>query len=227
MHTARRALASLSFVFLLAGCAGDMGFHPKYAPPADPHTQMAALENRIFDLIATERGKIDPAAKTLALDSELVGVARQKSADMAAKNYLAHKSPEGETTADIIMDKDADFQGLLGENIAADGYNPKFGIDVEAYAHAIVNTWLGSADHKQNLSYAPYNRAGVGAAVSGDTVYVTELFSTDLGLPPPNQQHPARAMQQFNTPKAAGSASAPPPSVKLIKPTVPMPKPGQ
>ena len=27
------------------------------------------------------------------------------------------------------------------------------------------------------------DRSGVGAAVSGDTVYVTQLFATDLGLP--------------------------------------------
>ena len=193
-------------------------------PPPDPHTQMAALEARIFDLIEAERLKIDPAAKTLRLDSELVGVARQKSADMAAKNYLLHKAPNGETTADIIMDKDADFQGLLGENIAAEGYQAKYGIDVDAYAHAIVDTWLASDDHKQNLSYPGYDRTGVGAAVSGDTVYVTQLFATDLGLPPPDQQHAApRSLQQYGNPKAAGADSA----LQSSRSVQPKPKPSQ
>jgi uncharacterized protein YkwD len=203
----------LAAALALAGCAS---MNAPLHPPVDPHTQMAALESRIYDLIETERVKLDPKAKTLRLDSELVGVARQKSADMADKNYLLHKAPDGQTTADIIMDKDADFQGLLGENIAAEGYEAKYGIDVETYAHAIVNTWLGSDDHKQNLSYPAYDRTGVGAAVSGDTVYVTQLFATDLGLPPPDQQHAApRSMQQYANPAdAAGKSTLPKPKPK-------------
>jgi uncharacterized protein YkwD len=216
MWFTRRAIA-MTLALALAGCAdGGMFASKPPLPPPDPHTQMAALESRVYDLIETERLKIDPKAKALRLDSELVGVARQKSADMASKNYLLHKAPDGETTADMIMDKDVDFQGLLGENIAAEGYQAKYGIDVEAYAHAIVNTWLGSDDHKQNLSYAAYDRTGVGAAVSGDTVYVTQLFATDLGLPPPDQQHAApHSVQQYANPKAAAGQS-----------TLPKPKPG-
>jgi uncharacterized protein YkwD len=213
MRFPRRAMV-VGLALALSGCAdGGMFASRPPPPPPDPQTQMAALESRVYDLIEIERLKIDPAAKTLRLDSELVGVARQKSADMATKNYLLHKAPDGETTADIIMDKDADFQGLLGENIAAEGYQTKYGIDVEAYAHAIVNTWLASDDHKQNLSYAAYDRTGIGAAVNGNMVYVTQLFATDLGLPPPDQQHAApRAMQQYANPKeAAGKSTLPTP----------------
>ncbi len=105
---------------------------------------MAALEERIFEMVQDERHKIDPAAKTLSLDSELVGVARERSADMAAKNYFAHAAPNGETSASIIMDKDADFQGLLGENMAAQHYTPALGVDVESFARRFVDTWLAS-----------------------------------------------------------------------------------
>jgi uncharacterized protein YkwD len=208
----RRAFA-LGLALALAGCAdGGLFARKPPPPPPDPHMQMAALESKVYDLIETERLKLDPTAKTLRVDSELADVARQKSTDMAAKNYLLHKSPDGETTADIIMDKDANFQGLLGENIAAEGYQSKYGIDVDAYAKAIVNTWLGSDDHKQNLSYAAYDRTGVGAAVSGDMVYVTQLFATDLGLPPPDQQHAApRTSQQFSNPKQAAGTTVPKP----------------
>jgi uncharacterized protein YkwD len=220
MQRARVAIL-LACALALSACADiNAPLRRPNAPPPDPHTQMVALESRIFDLVETERLKIDPSAKTLRLDSELVGVARAKSQDMATKNYLLHKAPDGETTADIIMDKDTDFQGLLGENIAADGYDAKYGVDVDAYAKAIVNTWLNSADHKQNLSYAAYDRTGIGAAVNGNMVYVTQLFATDLGLPPPDQQHAApRAMQQFTDPKSAAHASKPPPGASTITPT--------
>ena len=69
---------------MLAACATQPA---RVVPlPPDPHTQMAALEARIFDLIQNERHKIDPNAKRLILDSELVGVARKRSNDKAAKS---------------------------------------------------------------------------------------------------------------------------------------------
>jgi uncharacterized protein YkwD len=209
----RRFLAPVLSLFVLAGCADFGGArHKPLPPPPDPHTQMAALESRINVLIEEQRLKIDPSAKPLALDSELVGVARKKSTDMATKNYLAHAAPDGSTTASIVMDQDANFQGLLGENIAAEHYTPQIGVDPEKFAHEFVDGWLASEAHKQNLAYPSYNRTGVGAAVNGDTVYVTQLFATDMGLPPPSQQMSQRPVQQYDDPKSAGAASpAPPP----------------
>ncbi|HEX4156879.1 MAG TPA: CAP domain-containing protein [Rhizomicrobium sp.] len=152
--------------------------------PVDPKTQMAALEQRIFVLVQDERHRINPAAKPLVLDSELFGIAERRSRDMAAKNYIAHNSPEGESAASLIMDEDQSFQGLLGENLAAQPFNKQYGVDVKIYARRLVDTWLSSPAHKANLAYASYDRSAVGATVGGDTIYVIQLFATDLGLPP-------------------------------------------
>ncbi len=138
-----------------AGCASMGSFNTAPPPPPpDPHTQMAALETRIYQIIQEERHKIDPNAKPLALDLELEGVARQRSRDMAAKNYMAHAAPTGETSASIIMDEDAKFQGLLGENIAAQHYLKAYGVDVDVFAHRFADTWLASQSHRDNLAYA-------------------------------------------------------------------------
>ena len=169
---------------------------------------MSALENRIFEIVQEERHKIDPNAKTLRLDSELADVARRRSADMAEKNYFASKSPTGDSSAAIIMREDLKFQGLLGENIAEQTFKKRPGVDVEIFARKFVDTWLASPPHKDNLAYAKYDRAGVGAAVNGDTVYVTELFATDLGLPPPSDiDSDARDVKELPDTK---SADAPP-----------------
>jgi uncharacterized protein YkwD len=141
---------------------------------------MPALERRIYELVDEDRHRLQPDAASLALDSELVGVAREKSADMATRNLAAHRAPDGHTTADIIMQKDAAFQGLLGENIAVQPFVPGYGIDVDVIAHRIVETWLASAPHRNNLADPAYNRTGVGAAATNDTIYVTELFAADL-----------------------------------------------
>jgi len=79
----------------------------------------AALETRIAILIADERSRIAPDAKSLVIDAELCNIARQRAADMATKNYFAHTAPNGDTSASLLMAKDAHFQGLLGENMAA------------------------------------------------------------------------------------------------------------
>jgi uncharacterized protein YkwD len=168
---------------------------------------MAALERRIFTLVQDERHRINPAAKPLVLDSELFDIAEQRSRDMAVKNYIAHSSPEGVSASSLIMDEDQSFQGLLGENLAAQPFNKQFGVDVNIYARRLVDTWLSSPAHKANLAYAPYDRSAVGAAVGGDTIYVIQLFATDLGLPPLT----APILPRPPVPKSSGQAQNPAP----------------
>jgi uncharacterized protein YkwD len=205
-------------VLLLQSCAGTQTVSAP-PPPPDPQTEMPELEQRIFELIEVERLKIDPKAKVLMLDSELVGVARTHSTDMAEKHYFDHAGPDGRTTADIIMDKDADFQGLLGENIAAQHFSVGYIIDVDALAHRFVESWLASPPHKENLSFAAYDRSGVGAAVSGNTVYVTQLFAANLGLPPANQKSKSRQITKLPDTHSAGGSSAAPASSPNSPPT--------
>jgi uncharacterized protein YkwD len=176
---------------------------------------MVALEERIFEIVQDERHRINPAARPLALDSELMTVARERSADMAAKDYFAHKGPDGTTSASLIMTEDQDFQGLLGENLAAEHFVKQSGVDVETFARRFVATWLASPAHKDNLSYAAYDRSAVGAAVGGDTIYVTQLFATDLGLSPHPRDPKKRKVSEWKNPNAAVSAKSPAPTPPL------------
>ena len=172
-------LACLALAVLtLAGCAMPA---PQASPP-DPKTQMTALENRIAILVEEQRQKMDPRARPLAIDPELSQVARARASDMAAQNYLAHAAPNGDTSASLLMKQDAQWQGLLGENLAAQHYTKQGGVAVEDFARRFLDEWLKSPPHKENMVFADYDHAGVGAAVNGDTVYVAVLFSTDLGL---------------------------------------------
>ena len=212
LRAARRVATVLLFV-LLAGCATVQSvMSPTPPPPPDPKTLMPALEQRIETLIAAERARLAPDAKPLAPDPELADVARKRAADMAEKNYFAHTAPNGDTSATILMAQDARFQGLLGENMAAQHYTKAGGIDVEAFAHRFVDTWLASAPHKENLSFADYNRTGVGAAVNGDTVYVTQLFATDLGLGPHQDDAPPQVVTAVPSAKAGKDLPTPKPN---------------
>jgi uncharacterized protein YkwD len=189
----------------LAACA---------VPPAtpvmpDPKTQMAALETRIATLVEEQRQKLDPKARNLAIDPELSKIARARAADMAAKNYLAHAAPNGDTSASLLMQQDERWQGLLGENLAAQHYTKLGGIAVNDFAQRFLDEWLKSPPHRDNMVFANYDHAGVGAAVNGDTVYVAVLFSTDMGLKPRPAEGPANAITSWESPVAASAAPTP------------------
>jgi uncharacterized protein YkwD len=170
---------------------------------------MGALESRIAILLEEQRQKIDPKARPLAIDPELSKVARARAGDMAAKNYLAHAAPNGDTSASLLMQQDEKWQGLLGENLAAQHYTKQGGVTVEEFAQRFLEEWLKSPPHRDNMTFANYDHAGVGAAVNGDTVYVAVLFSTDLGLKPRAADGPANTVTNWDSP---GVASATPPS---------------
>jgi uncharacterized protein YkwD len=205
-----RRAALMGTVLLLGACTTAKA----PPPPPDPATQMGALESRINQLIDDERVKINPAAQPLALDSELVGIARRRSEDMANRNTFANPGEDTHVSATMLMDKDALFQGLLGENIAAQHYVKQSGIDVETFAKRFVDTWLQSEPHRKNLAFTDYNRTGVGAAVNGDTVYVTQLFATDLGLGPYKDTTTPKKVTELPDAAGANAGSDPAPNLK-------------
>ncbi|HEY2011393.1 MAG TPA: CAP domain-containing protein [Rhizomicrobium sp.] len=199
-------------LFLLAALLLSACAEVPTAPPVppDPKTQMVALEARIAALVEEERLKLDPKARPLAVDPELSRVARARAADMAEKNYLAHQGPDGATSASLLMREDAKWQGLLGENLAAQHYTRQGGVSVEEFAHRFLDEWLKSPPHRDNMAFADYDHAGVGAAVNGDTVYVAVLFSTDMGLPAPKPEGPANAVTTWTSPAAASAVPVKP-----------------
>ena len=208
------AFLALIALLPLIGCAGITGpAAPKAAaiaapapapPPPDPKTQMAALETRIVALTEEQRLRMDPKAKKLALDDELTHIARERANDMAAKNYLAHAAPNGDTSASLLMAQDAKFQGLLGENLAAQHYVKQSGVNAEEFAQRFLDEWIKSQPHRENLAFADYDRTGVGAAVNGDTVYVAQLFA--FILESKTDRDPNTEVTQFPSAEAARAA---------------------
>ncbi|HTC83226.1 MAG TPA: CAP domain-containing protein [Rhizomicrobium sp.] len=204
-----RCVSLLLAVLLLAGCSLlDSSNSPSLPPPPDPKTLMGALEMRIATLVEEQRQKLDPKAKSLAIDPELSKIARARANDMAANNYLAHAAPNGDTSASLLMKQDARWQGLLGENLAAQHYTKEGGVAVEDFAQRFLDEWLKSPPHRDNMIFASYDHAGVGAAVNGDTVYVAVLFSTDMGLKPRAADTPANAVTSLASPSTASAPNS-------------------
>lgn len=207
----KHGFALLLTALLACGCA-DMDAIKQPAPfatvtpavpPPDPQTQMAELEIRLGRLVEDTRRQLDPKAKPLQLDVDLVKIARARATDMAAKKYLASTAPDGQTSASLLMAADEQYQGLLGENVAAQYYVTQSGVDPQIFAQRFLDTWLKSPAHRDNMIFTEYDRTGVGAAVNGDTVYVSLLFSTTT------RNGGSGAVANFESPKVAQDAPAP------------------
>ena len=157
-----------------------------------------------------ERLKLDPEAKPLALDPELAKIARERARATWRRRIISPMPrPTATPRATLLMAEDANFQGLLGENLAAQHYTRQSGVDVDAFAQRFLDDWLKSPPHRENLAFTDYDRTGVGAAVNGDTVYVAQLFATDLGLPHAQKRPRRPARHQARQPRGGGASARP------------------
>ena len=151
---------------------------------------VAALEQRIHELVNQRR------QSPLDFDVALASVARSHSADMANSNYFSHTNQRGQSPSDrgavVGYDCHKDYGSYytygLAENIYYAGlysqYWTRNGIvvrkdyyELEALASRIVDGWMTSTGHRENILDTSYDVEGIGVAVNDDErVYVTQNF---------------------------------------------------
>ena len=110
---------------------------------------MSQLERQTCELINAQR-----AAKGLApltIDSNLSVKARIKSADMKQNHYFSHTSPTYCSPFTIMKQLGIAYQSA-GENIAK-GFTT---------ASAVVNAWMNSPSHRDNILSTRYTSMGIG-----------------------------------------------------------------
>ena len=111
------------------------------------------LERQMLDLVNEER--LGQGLQPLMPDPALTEVARRHSADMFARGYFAHDTPEGLTPFDRM--KEADIRFLVaGENLAL------------APTVSVAHTGLmNSPGHRANILRPQFGRVGIGIMDGG------------------------------------------------------------
>jgi uncharacterized YkwD family protein len=90
-------------------------------------------------------------------------VAQKKSVDMAQNNYFSHTSPTYGSPFDMMRDFGVTYR-TAGENIAQGQRTPQ----------EVVNAWMNSAGHRQNILSTNFTHIGVGYEKSGN--HWTQMF---------------------------------------------------
>ncbi len=121
------------------------------------------LEAEMLRLVNQEREANGFAP--LEADPELTEVARRHSADMFARGYFAHSTPEGKSPFDRIRESEVRFR-TAGENLAL------------APTLRMAHTGLmNSPGHRANILRSKFGRAGIGILDGGKRgLMVTQNF---------------------------------------------------
>ncbi|WP_343233357.1 CAP domain-containing protein [Streptomonospora sp. PA3] len=119
------------------GSAGSSGGG---AEPSAAARQVVALANE-------ERA--DAGCPPLSVDPRLTAASEAHSRDMAARDYMAHESPEGEGPAERA--EEAGYHAWSGENVAAGYTSPE----------AVMEGWMNSPGHRANILNCANTEVGV------------------------------------------------------------------
>jgi len=163
-----RALAAgnTTMTATASGRSGTMSLVVRPIPPP-PDPSATAFENEVLTIVnqrraagATCGGTAYPPVAALAMNANLRLAAQGHSQDMATNNYFSHTSLDGRTYVDRI--RAAGYTGsFLAENIAAGYGSPA----------SVVNGWMGSTGHCQNIMSGSYRSIGVGYAFRAGSQY--------------------------------------------------------
>ena len=119
----------------------------------DAYRPRPELEAEMLNLVNRER--IANGLAPLEADPELTEVARRHSADMFARGYFSHNTPENKTPFDRIRQSDVSFR-TAGENLAL------------APTLQIAHTGLmNSPGHRANILQSNFGRLGIGVLDGG------------------------------------------------------------
>ena len=126
-----------------------------------PDSSTLSFEEEVVRLVNKER--TSRGLKPLTQNWELSRVARYKSQDMKDNRYFSHNSPTYGSPGKMIRDFGISYRSY-GENIAKGYSTPQ----------AVVDGWMNSSGHRQNILNPSFTQIGVGYVASGN--YWTQMF---------------------------------------------------
>ena len=157
----RLSLIVIAFMIINGGCDGGGSDGNGGGRIPDPAVPVYAGE--IIRLTNAEREK--EGLRELIVDNELMEAAAQRAYEI--EEVFDHVRPDGRSWDSVLLEFSVEPFNWWGENILySTNQNP---------AHA-MNQWMNSEGHRSNILHENFTHIGVGAYVSGNRIYVVQLF---------------------------------------------------
>jgi uncharacterized protein YkwD len=143
--------------------SGDLYWTALWARPFSP----AGLERTAREVIElTNAERVRAGLPPLGADLPLTTAAQAHSADMVARDFYAHTSPDGSRPWDRAAAAGC-ARRTIGENIACGQRSPA----------EVVRGWMNSPGHRANILGRDFTHIGIGLVGGGRTgTYWTQLF---------------------------------------------------
>lgn len=157
--------------------------------PSEESVNSSAVERLVHEEVNDRRTEHD--LDRIAWDSTVASVSRAHSRDMADRDYFSHTNPEGEGPYDRYRAVDRGCRGY-GENIAmtwagrpvdtGDGDAETY-VTEEEIAESLVEQWMNSQGHRENILRPEWDSGGVGVYATDDgQLFATHNFCHEWGL---------------------------------------------
>jgi uncharacterized protein YkwD len=130
------------------------------------------LERAIHEV--TNDRRIDEGLGRLEYSNPISAIALQHSRDMAQRGYFSHNSPEGADVSDRYRTYGHQAR-QCGENLAK--VFPAQNASLAEAARDVVDAWMSSPGHRENLLRERFEREGIGVYFTQTgAVYATQNF---------------------------------------------------
>jgi uncharacterized protein YkwD len=143
---------------------------PVLPPPGVRH--LAMVEDLVFAL--TNQARRARGLAPLIKDDELRYVARAYSNDMLVRRFFDHTTPDGVSFDERLSGRYHHRVRIMGENIwFASGYSLG---KVQKVAQEIVDDWMSSPGHRENILDPRFTHLGVGVSARHQSIRATQEF---------------------------------------------------
>lgn len=124
-------------------------------------TPLTAGNSRAFgisDIVSeSNQARAQLNRRQLASSAQLMSAAQMKAEDMAKGHYFAHTAPDGTVAWDYFKKVGYKYE-IAGENLAITNES----------SESVIQGWLNSPTHRENLLSPDYTDMGIGMAAFGD-----------------------------------------------------------
>lgn len=154
-------------------CDGTVSIETPDIPLYTPVSVAPEQIERAVHKVTNNRRKAQ-GFNRLEYSPHLSAIALQHSRDMAERGFFAHSTPEGNSAKDRYIEHDHSTRSV-GENLAKE--YPQSSEPPEETAQSVVDGWMNSPGHRENLLRDGFNKEGIGVHVRHNGyLYITQNF---------------------------------------------------